>query len=72
MIKYEQRHERTRAKKNFLRRRRLKVDNDEVSSTREGRLKKQQAGSGEAAKKAESSGKEKQKSKSQIKIQTKV
>ena len=55
-------------KRNFLRRRRLKVDNDEVLLHARGKAKKkQQAGSGEAAKRQKAAGRESKRAKVKLK-----
>ena len=59
-------------KRNFLRRRRLKVDNDEVLLHARKKAKRQQAGSGKAAKKQKAAGRAGKRAKAKLKIQTKV
>ena len=55
-IKYEQRHEHTRAKSNFSSKATIKIENDEILLHTRKEAKRQQAGSGKAAGRQEAAG----------------
>ena len=70
-IKYEQRHEHTRAKSNFSSKATIKIENDEVLPHARKKAKGQQAGSGKAAKKQKAVGRAGKRAKAKLKVQTK-
>ena len=71
-IKYEQRHEHTRARSNFSSKATIKIENDEVLLHARKKAKRQQAGSGKAAEKQKAAGRAGKRAKAKLKIQTKV